>query len=101
MHTSFLFWVYQGIWIKDNKDVLKVFLYSNDEDKVKRACKYYGLNEKNALKEINKINKEREKHYKFYTNRNWKDFSNYDLIINVDKQGVLKTVELIKEYIKN
>lgn len=87
--------------LKDNKDTLKVFLYSNDEDKVKRACKYYGLNEKNALKEINKINKEREKHYKFYTNRNWKDFSNYDLIINVDKQGVLKTVELIKEYINN
>ena len=87
--------------LKDNKDTVKVFLYSDDNNKVKRAIKYYGLNEKNALKEINKINKDREKHYKFYTNRNWKDFKNYDLIINVDKQGTDKTAEIIKSYILN
>ena len=37
--------------------------------KVNRAVKYYGLNEKNALKEIQKINKSRENHYKYYTNK--------------------------------
>ena len=86
--------------LKDNKDVLKVFLYSNEENKVNRAVKYYGLDRKNALKQINKINKEREKHYKFYTNRNWKDYNNYDLIINVDSKGVENTASYIKEYLK-
>ena len=86
--------------LKDNKDVLKVFLYSDEENKVNRAVKHYGLDRKNALKQINKINKEREKHYKFYTNRNWKDFSNYDLIINVDAKGVENTASYIKEYLK-
>ncbi|MBE6160622.1 MAG: MATE family efflux transporter [Firmicutes bacterium] len=86
--------------LKDNKDVIKVFLYSDEESKVNRAVKYYGLDKKNALKQINKINKEREKHYKFYTNRNWKDFSNYDLIINVDAKGVENTALYIKEYLK-
>ena len=86
--------------LKDNKNVLKVFLYSDDENKVKRATKYYGLKENNALKQIKKINKEREKHYNFYTNRNWKDFNNYDLAINVDKLGVEKTAENIIEYLK-
>jgi putative MATE family efflux protein len=81
--------------LKDNKDTLKVFLYSDEENKVKRAIKYYGLNEKNALRTINKINKEREKHYKFYTNRNWKDVNNYDLVINVDSKGVEKTADII------
>lgn len=85
--------------LKDNKDTLKVFLYSNEENKVTRAVKYYGLDKNNALKEIEKINKDREKHYKFYTDRNWKDFNNYDLIINVDSQGVEKTAEYIKSYI--
>ena len=85
--------------LKDNKDTLKVFLYSNEENKVARAVKYYGLEKTNALKEIDRINKDREKHYKFYTDRNWKDFSNYDLIINVDSQGVEKTAEYIKNCI--
>lgn len=86
--------------LKDNKDVLKVFLYSDDESKKKRAIKYYGLDKDKAEKQIIKINKEREKHYKFYTNRNWKDMSNYDLILNVDSKGVEKTAELIKTYIE-
>ena len=41
--------------LKDNKNVINIFLYSDDENKVKRAVKYYGLDEKNALKEINRI----------------------------------------------
>lgn len=87
--------------LKDDKDVLKVFLYSDGESKKKRAVKYYGLDEAKATKEITRINKEREKHYKFYTNRNWRDMSNYDLIINVDSKGVEKTALFIKEYLTN
>ena len=63
--------------------------------------KYYGLNEQNATKQIAKINKEREKHYKFYTNRNWRDFTNYDLMVNVDSEGVEKTADYISNYINN
>ena len=81
--------------LKDNKDAIKIFLYSDSKSKEKRAIKYYGLNSKAALRKIDKINKERSKHYKFYTNREWKDFSNYDLSFNVDKYGVEKTAENI------
>lgn len=81
--------------LKDNKDAIKIFLYSDSKSKEKRAIKYYGLNSKTALRKIDKINKERSKYYKFYTNREWKDFSNYDLSFNVDKYGVEKTAENI------
>lgn len=87
--------------LKDKNNVIKVFLYSDDVSKEKRAIKYYGLPKKNALKEINKINHERAKHYKFYTNRNWKDPNNYDLMINVDAYGVEKTAELIEKIVTN
>ena len=43
---------------------------------------------------------EREKHYRYYTNRNWKDFSHYELVLNVDTFGVEKTAEIIKEAIE-
>lgn len=71
--------------LKDRLDVIKIFLYSDDDSKIKRAVKYYGLNKDKAFKIINKINKDREKHYKFYTGRSWKKLDNYDFFINIDK----------------
>ena len=86
--------------LKDNKNAIKIFLYSDLDSKIKRTIKYYGLTEKNALKEINEINRERAKHYKFYTGRDWKDFSNYDASFNVDKYGVEETANNIIEILK-
>ena len=87
--------------LKENQNVVNVFLYSDDENKVKRAVKYYGLDEKNALKEINRINKNREKHYNYYTHEKWRNIDNYDLTINVDSLGVEKTAEFITEFVNN
>ena len=87
--------------LKDNPDVISIFLYSDEESKVKRATKYYGLEEKTALKQIQKINNERARHYKYYTNKKWYDFNNYDIALNVDTLGVENTAKLIEEYIKN
>ena len=81
--------------LKDNSNVIKVFVYSNMEDEVKRATKFYGLDEKNAKKEIKRINKLRASHYKYYTEKEWKDNSNYDICINSDALGVEKSAELI------
>lgn len=87
--------------LRDKENVISIFLYSNDENKVKRAVKYYGLDEKKALSEINKINKAREKHYNYYTQRNWRDLNNYDMAINVDSYGVEKTAQILVEFVKD
>lgn len=86
--------------LKENKKVLKVFLYTDKQSKIKRATTYYGLKHENALKKINTINKSRAKHYKFYTNRDWYNFENYDLIINVDKLGVEKNADYLVHFIE-
>ena len=87
--------------LDDNKDVLKVFLYSDEASKINRCVKYYGISKNKALNEIKKIDKERSKHYNFYTNKEWGNVSNYDLLINVDKYGVESTADLIYNYIIN
>ena len=81
--------------LKDKKNVIKIFVYSSMEDKVKRATKFYGLDEKTANKEIKRINKLRSSHYKYYTEKEWRDNSNYDICINSDILGVEKSAELI------
>jgi len=87
--------------LKENKNVYKIFLYSDMESKIKRAIEYYGLKETNAASVISKIDKQREKHYKYYTGGNWRDFDNYDLAINVDSLGTQETAILIKDIIKS
>ncbi len=86
--------------LKDRNDVIKVFIYSTMEDKIKRAVKFYNLDEAKAEKEIEKIDKLRANHYSYYTDRQWKDFSNYDVCINSDKKGVEETAQLIAQMVK-
>lgn len=87
--------------LKDTKNTLKVFLYSDMDSKVKRAVKYYGISKEKAEKQIESINKKREKHYKYYTDRAWKNPNNYDLMLNVDLLVVEKCAELIENIIKS
>ena len=86
--------------LKENKNVFKVFVYSNMDDKVKRATDIYGLDKNKAEKEINRINKLRANHYKYYTEKDWNNPENYDICINSDSLGVEKAADLICEMIK-
>lgn len=81
--------------LKDNKNVIKIFVTSSMANKVKRAITYYHLNNENAKKEINRINKLRANHYKYYTEKDWNDPSNYDICINSDSLGIENCVDLI------
>lgn len=85
--------------LRKDKSAVRVFLYSDMDSKVKRCVKYYGVSKDSAVHTIMKTNKERAKHYKYYTDREWNDFNNYDLVINVDSLGVEKTASVIWEFI--
>lgn len=87
--------------LRNEKNVIRLFLYSDMKSKINRAEKYYHINSKNVEKEINRVDKQRAKHYKDFTNREWKSYDNYDLAINVDKLGVEETAEMIKNIIIN
>ncbi len=86
--------------LKDEKNVIKVFVYSGMEDKIKRATQIYGYEEDKAKKEIERIDKLRANHYKHYTDKDWKDFSNYDICINSDLLGVEKSADVICDMVK-
>ncbi len=86
--------------LNDRKNVLKIFIYSNIDDKIKRATEIYGLDKEKAEKEIKTIDKLRANHYKYYTEKEWKNHSNYDICINSDTLGVEKSAELICDIVK-
>lgn len=86
--------------LKDKENVIKVFVYSNMNDKIKRATEIYGLDKEKAEKEIKQIDKLRANHYKHYTEQEWSNHSNYDICINSDTLGVEKSAELICDMVK-
>ena len=83
--------------LKDNENILKIFINSSMPNKIKRATEFYGMNKEKAEKEINRINKLRANHYKYYTEKDWRDPSNYDICINSDAIGIDNAVNLICE----
>lgn len=85
--------------LKDKENVLKIFIDSSLQDKINRATEYYNLDKNKAQKEIKRINKLRENHYKYYTEREWKDPSNYDICINSDSLGIENAANLICELV--
>ncbi len=86
--------------LKENKNVVKVFIYSDMEHKIKRAVEYYHLDKNKAEKEIKRINKLRANHYKYYTEQEWNNYENYDICLNSDALGVEKTAEMICNIVK-
>lgn len=66
----------------------------------KRVVKEYGVEPKNAPKEMKAVDKKRAKFHNFYSEEKWGEATTYDLSINVAKLGIDGTVELISEYIK-
>ena len=87
--------------LKDQKNVIKVFVYSDMNNKINRATKIYGLDESKAQKEIKRIDKLRANHYKHYTEKDWNSYDNYDICINSDLLGVEKSADLICKMIQN
>ena len=82
--------------LKNKKNVLSIFVYSSDEEfKVQRKVRYAGLNEKEAVKIIRKMDKERASYYNYYTDGKWGAKEEYDLCIDTSKIGVDNAVELI------
>ena len=86
--------------LKDRKNIMKVFIYSNMEDKINRVTTFYKLDKEKAQKEITRIDKLRVNHYKYYTEKEWNNHSNYDICINTATLGVEKSAELVCEAVK-
>ena len=87
--------------LSGRENVINVFVYSDMEDKINRATTYYGMDKSKAEKEIKRIDKLRANHYKYYTEKEWDNHSNYDICINSDTFGVEKSADLICELVES
>ena len=86
--------------LRDIPGVTNVFVYSEMEDRMKRAVDSYGDDPASIKNTINSIDKARANYYNYHTGYKWGDFTNYNLMINSSYITEDEAAELIKDYVE-
>lgn len=87
--------------LEGKEGLVRIFLYADMEARVERIREKKLFEEKEILKNIRRIDKERRDYHRYYTGRSWEDVENYDLMMNTAKLGVDGTVDAILGYLRN
>lgn len=76
--------------------LVRVFLHSTEEDKIRRATQQYNFPADGIAELIRKTNKKRASYHKHYTGLDWGDTRSYDISINIALTGIDGAVTIIK-----
>lgn len=87
--------------LSDMRQCINLFIYGDEESKVKRIMEKYQLSEQKALDMIIKKDKQRQSYYNYYSSKKWGRADTYDLCINSSKFGIDGSVEMIIQAVKN
>ena len=86
--------------LKDHPNTIRLFIYADKDACIKNVTDMYGILPKEAVGRIESVDKARAAYYKYYTNKDWEDVSNYDLCINTSQIGFEKSVDVILSYMR-
>lgn len=86
--------------LRENKNVFKVFIHANMEDRKKRAIKHYGINEQYADYIIRKNDNRREIFYNANTTNTWGVKENYHICINSSLFPIENCADIIIDTMK-
>jgi cytidylate kinase len=81
--------------LREDPALIKVFITSPFEARVRRAVEEYQFPTENPEEKIRKIDKSRANYYKYYTTQAWGSVHNYDLVVNSAFTGILGAVSVI------
>ena len=85
--------------LRDHERVLRVFTHASMPFCIEKVKELYGLSDKDAEKQIERINRARGTYYRYYTGREWDNARNYDLCLNTEELGFERCVDIIEHYI--
>lgn len=87
--------------LSDYDNVLNVFIYGDEDAKVKRIMGKYELSESKAKDMITKKDKQRQSYYNYYSSKKWGRADTYDICVNSSKFGIEGTKDLIIKAVKD
>ena len=81
--------------LKGHPNCFNVFVHADDSFRMNRVITDYEIDPEDALKEMEKIDKERMNYNKQYTGRDWANLKDYDLTIESSLFGIEITAAMI------
>ena len=75
--------------------MLSVFIYANEDSKIKRVMARNQTDEINAKKRIQKVDRMRKRYFDFYADTHWGESESYDMMLSSSLFGIDGCVELI------
>lgn len=81
--------------LRNNKNLLRIFVYANFDERVKNAINIHDVPENKAESIVKKTDKTRANYYNFYSNQKWGCVENYDLCLNTSTISIENAVNLI------
>ena len=85
--------------LRDREHVLRVFTHAPMPFCIQKVVELYGVSEKEAERQIERINRARATYYRYYTGKEWDNARNYDLCLNTEELGFERCVDIIEHYI--
>ena len=87
--------------LSDLKNCVHIFIYANEDAKIKRVMERYSLDAGKAKDMCIKKDKQRQSYYNYYSSKKWGRADSYDLCINSSVLGEEGTVKLIIQYVED
>ena len=85
--------------LRDNPNMVSIFILGDVESKKARVMEKYDLDEKTALNRMKKEDKVRKTYHNFYADGKWGDSRSYDLCVNSSTLGVEQTLQTIISFV--
>lgn len=82
--------------LKDQAECLNIFICADMEDRIARIVQRYDLSERKAADKIKKVDRERKYYYESRTGLFWGDVDSHDMLFNVSRLGIERTVDIIE-----
>lgn len=86
--------------LKDNPDLVSIFIHAPLKDRVKRAVEVYEVPQAKAEDECLRNDKNRANYYNYYSDSKWGLCSTYDLSIDSAMVGVEGTVDILEAFVR-
>lgn len=85
--------------LRDHPGVVRVFIHACKEACIRNIVEMYGVSEKEAERDMERIDRTRSAYYRYYTGHDWDNARNYDLCLDSSRLGYDKCVEIIEGYL--
>ena len=86
--------------LQGTEGLVRVHLFADLKAREERIRAKELYQEKDILRNIRRIDRERRDYYRYYTGRDWEDPGNYDLLINTARTGEDGAVQVIIHYLQ-